>query len=419
MFASETALSGARGGHAEAQLDKLQGRSRAAKLVSSGTQAEEGRLIGHYIEDDALDALALTGMLNGEGDISLTTSTSLNDFEDWIEGGDLDFVLVDIYRPDSRSFEDEVKRIRAFSNAAIFFITGDEAKFYVDDALEVGAEGVLEKEALTAQGLLKVLRKAVKARQEDLNRGCFMANGAPSMEAGRGTDIAGGDKGTCSQDQAEDHSDWLALPAEQQTNSVDPQRFEAAQNYLNDALKAIAANGDSTLPLGEILGAVADAQILLKAFAQNRPIGGQPVSKSAPRAIRDLQRTALSAAKLRGIKLAFHAEASVFDDAALSEISLCIRSLLKAVIIGSPKGATIQFNGLGNADGIRLSITSTAVFPFDIGDVTDKRIIGRRNNLSSTILMTAACMLLQIDSSKITVFKRKSLNTVLIDIQDD
>ena len=418
MFASETAPDGARSGHADIQLEKLRARFGGAKAASPITEADEGRLIGHYIEDDALDALALTGMLNGEGEISLTTSTTLNDFEDWIEGGDLDFVLVDIYRPDSRSFEDEVKRIRAHSNASIFFITGDEAKFYVDDAVDAGAEGILEKEALTADGLLKVLRKAVRARPARPNRADFIATSAITKGSERGWDTVRRAEGNCPQNHAEGNSDGLALPLERGSNSIDPKRFEVAQHYLNDALKALADGGGDARSLREILGAVADAQILLMAFAQNQADCAAAASRSTPRAIHDLQRAALSTAKQRGIKLAFHTAASVFDGANSRQANLCIRSFLKAVIIGSPRGGTIKFNGLRNADGIRLSITSTAKLPFDIDDVIDRKLIIGDNNLPSSILMTALCMLLDLYHSKITVFRRENLNTIIIDIQD-
>ncbi|MEO9461334.1 MAG: hypothetical protein ABJ242_01240 [Marinomonas sp.] len=413
MFASEAGLVVSQSGHADVALGMQHMRPKAEKY--SNSRKEAGALVGHYIEDDALDALALTGMLNGEAGISLTTSTSLNDFEDWIVGDDLDFVLVDIYRPDSRSFEEEVKRIRAHSAAAIFFITGDEAKFYVDDAVEVGAEGVLEKEALTATGLLQLLRKAIEARPAEPCGGKFMASRAGSTPPEFGKSGAENENLFAKADQ---RPDWLVMPAQHAASRVDPARFEAAQIYLHDAIEALSRSSIEARAFEDILGVLADAQVLLKLVSQGSASEREGRTCSVPRAIRELQRIALSMAKQRGIELVFQATESVFDEMAMSEASLCIRSLLKAVIIGSPKGATVKFNALSNADGIRLSIASSADFPFDADDVTGKKLIKGNANLPSTILMTAVSMLLGVKASNITIFKRGLFNTILIDIQD-
>lgn len=413
MFASEAGLVVPQSDHADMALGLQNKRPKAEKY--SNSRKEAGALVGHYVEDDALDALALTGMLNGEAGISLTTSTSLNDFDDWIVGGDLDFVLVDIYRPDSRSFEEEVKRIRAHSAAVIFFITGDEAKFYVDDAVEVGAEGVLEKEALTATGLQQLLRKAIGARPAEPCGGKFMASRADSTRLEFGKSGAENENLFVKADQ---RSDWLVMPAQQAAGRVDPARFEAAQIYLHDAIEALSKSSVEARAFEDILGVLADTQVLLKLVSQGSVGERGGPAESAPRAIRELQRISLSMAKQRGIELVFQATESVFDGIAMSEASPCIRSLLKAVIIGSPEGTTVKFNALSNADGIRLSIASSADFPFDADDVIGKNLKKDNKNLPSTILMTAVFMLLGLKVSNITIFKRCLFNTILIDIQD-
>lgn len=349
-----------------------------------------GAMIGHYIEDDALDALALTGMLNGEGGISLTTSTSMNDFSDWLGDGDLDFVLVDIYRPDSLSFDDEVQRIRAHSYAPIFFITGDEAKFYENDALIVGAEGVLEKETLTPDGLIKALGNVVDRKTSLAKNGPVEAN----------------------------PDEWTYLVQDKVPAAPDLARFEVANDYLRDVLRTAATGAHDASDPTQTLAAIADVHALLEAFMRGAPASSQHDGKPIPQRIRHLQRASLAQAKHRGVKLIFQTEASVFDGAAIGRIDTAIRCVLNAVMLGSAKGSTIRFNGMSNADGVRLSIASDAPFPFDANNIIVRKIPTNPAVFGSTIFMTAMAMLFDLDEHSFTVFQRGGLNSVLIDIRD-
>jgi CheY-like chemotaxis protein len=359
-------------------------------------------MMGHYVEDDALDALALTGMLGGEDGISLTTSTSLEDFGDWLSGGELDFVLVDIYRPDSLPFEEEIKRIRIHTHAPVFFITGDEAKYYLTDALEVGAKGVLEKEALTADGLVAALESV-------------------SPQAG-------------GKEKPEEASLIALAPADWDTGgkggefaALDPERFEGASRYIGDALRKAASLPADAANAARIFSAIADAHTLLKTYVCDptashskdennvRHQAGRPV----PQVIRHLQRGALALAKQRGVKLVFQTTASIFGEAAPPSIDTAIRSVLNAVMMGVCEGTTLRFNGLMNCDGVRLSISSDAPLPFNVDDITGRNLPADPRDLGPTVLMTALVMLLGLDAHQLTVFQRGELSTILIDIQDE
>ena len=103
----------------------------------------------HYIEDDHLDAELLSGMFGKANDLELTISTNLSAYFDNEAGqSPVGGILVDIYRPDSISIENDVQAIRGVSNAPIVFVTDGKVSDFHERAIAAGAEGVFDKTAL-------------------------------------------------------------------------------------------------------------------------------------------------------------------------------------------------------------------------------------------------------------------------------
>ncbi|MAI90517.1 response regulator [Ponticaulis sp.] len=119
----------------------------------------------HYVEDNARDAEILTDMVGGEGDIQLNISERIEDFERLSEAGPTDFVLLDVRRPDAISIEDDIQRVRAFTNAPIVFVTSDNADDMRREAFASGAEAVIDKTDLNYKLLKQMIVNATLKHQ--------------------------------------------------------------------------------------------------------------------------------------------------------------------------------------------------------------------------------------------------------------
>lgn len=111
----------------------------------------------HYVEDNELDAKILTEMVGSESDIQLNVSERIEDFQRLSKSGSTDFVLLDVRRPDAVSIEDDIKRVREFSDAPIVFVTSDNAENMREEAVFSGAEGVIDKTDLSSKLLKQIL----------------------------------------------------------------------------------------------------------------------------------------------------------------------------------------------------------------------------------------------------------------------
>ncbi|MAP95176.1 MAG: hypothetical protein CMK07_09530 [Ponticaulis sp.] len=111
----------------------------------------------HYVEDNATDAALLTTMVGKEGDIDLSISQRIEDFEASQEQGRTDFVLLDVCRPDAVSIEDDIRRIRAFTDAPIVFVTGGGSDQFRLEAFASGAEAVIDKDDLNPNLLRQLI----------------------------------------------------------------------------------------------------------------------------------------------------------------------------------------------------------------------------------------------------------------------
>ncbi|HBH89578.1 response regulator [Ponticaulis sp.] len=111
----------------------------------------------HYVEDNALDAKILTEMVGEERDIQLNISERIEDFQRLSQLGPADFVLLDVRRPDAISIEDDIKRVREFTDAPIVFVTSDDAENMRQEAVSSGAEAVIDKIDLSSKLLKQIL----------------------------------------------------------------------------------------------------------------------------------------------------------------------------------------------------------------------------------------------------------------------
>ncbi|MEO0398051.1 MAG: response regulator [Pseudomonadota bacterium] len=111
----------------------------------------------HYVEDNEFDATAVKRMFASVKDHNVTVSTSVDELSTYSSIGG---VILDIYRPDSMSIEDDVSRVREVSRAPIAFVTGGDVSDYRKRAIAVGAEGVFEKSALSADIIQQIFFNA-------------------------------------------------------------------------------------------------------------------------------------------------------------------------------------------------------------------------------------------------------------------
>lgn len=111
----------------------------------------------HYVEDNALDAKILTEMVGDERDIQLNISERIEDFQRLTEVDPTDFVLLDVRRPDAVSIEDDIQRVRAFTDAPIVFVTSDNAETMRQEAVTGGAEAVIDKMDLSSKLLKQII----------------------------------------------------------------------------------------------------------------------------------------------------------------------------------------------------------------------------------------------------------------------
>lgn len=344
-------------------------------------------MIGHYIEDDELDAFSLVGLLNGEGNLAITTSTSLKDFDAWVSPQDVDFVLLDINRPDARSLAKDVKTIRQSSKAPIVFITGDEAIHYREQAVAAGAQAVIEKNGLSASLLKSVLQNVAVDR--------------PPIDA------------------SSKHEHLLIhTGAEPFDAAIEAGKVASVFAYMRTVVDAIVSSDASAEEMKSTLTLVSGAFPSFSAYyAQGGDSApGQARTRALPTIIRSIQEAALAAAAQRKIKLVFQMGTGAIDGIAeINKVQLGIRHFLHAAIVGSPAGATISFSASPTAGGMRINASSSTPFRFDGEDVFTKQMPAKPEHFNATISMTLATMLLDLQKADLTAFSRGSLHTIMAD----
>jgi len=344
-------------------------------------------MIGHYIEDDALDAFSLMGLINGEGNLAMTTSKSLDDFADWVTPSDVDFVLLDINRPDSRSLEKDVARIRESSSAPIIFITGDEAKYYRKQAILAGGQAVIEKDSLSVQSLQSTLALVVeeRGRQEQPDTGDHQLI-APS-------DIAD-----------------IQAPDQAETG--------IAFSYIREVLGGIANLDGDEADLRSAAGLLQEATASLRLFIAPIPAASRQTmpKRPVPVGLRAAQTAALAAAKQRGAQFVFQMGVDAVEGAPnLDRIYQGIRYFLYSAIVGSSQGNTLAFSGVPTPAGMRLTISSHEAFAFNLADANNRQVPTDVAQFNPTVALTVAMMLLEVEQPDITLLSRGSMQTITIE----
>lgn len=121
----------------------------------------------HYVEDSDIDAAVLTGMVGSDSDIQLNVSRKLDDFAQSSKESQTDFVLLDVRRPDAVSIEDDIARVRSFTDAPIVFVTSGNAEGLRRQAFVSGAEGVIDKGDLNPNLLRQLfLNSSIRHRMQ-------------------------------------------------------------------------------------------------------------------------------------------------------------------------------------------------------------------------------------------------------------
>jgi FOG: CheY-like receiver len=114
----------------------------------------------HYVEDNDNDAELFSRMVREENGVEILVSSRLEDFEKSGSREQTDFVMLDVYRPDAVSIEDDIRRIRAFTDAPIVLVTSDGSDSVRRQAFEGGAEAVLDKGDMNPKLIRQIARNS-------------------------------------------------------------------------------------------------------------------------------------------------------------------------------------------------------------------------------------------------------------------
>ncbi len=114
----------------------------------------------HYVEDNDNDAELFSRMVREEKGVEILVSTRLEDFEKSGSREQTDFILLDVFRPDSISIQDDIRRIRAFTDAPIVLVTSDGSDKVRREAFAGGAEAVLDKSDINPNVIRQIARNS-------------------------------------------------------------------------------------------------------------------------------------------------------------------------------------------------------------------------------------------------------------------
>ena len=114
----------------------------------------------HYVDDDEADLILMIEAARSIPEVSLTTSKTIDGLLDRMREDHVDCVLLDINRPDAHSLEDDIHTIYERSNLPIVLVTGTVEDHTRLRATLAGADGVIEKSALSKELVEQVLMNA-------------------------------------------------------------------------------------------------------------------------------------------------------------------------------------------------------------------------------------------------------------------
>lgn len=114
----------------------------------------------HYVEDNDTDAELYSRMIRGEGGMEIFVSPRLEDFEKSGNREQTDFIMLDVRRPDAVSVEDDIRRIRAFTDAPIVLVTSDGSDSIRTEGFQGGVDAILDKGDLSPQLLRQIAKNS-------------------------------------------------------------------------------------------------------------------------------------------------------------------------------------------------------------------------------------------------------------------
>ena len=122
-----------------------------------------------YVDDSPEELNLMTRLFAGNLSIKFHTKQRLHNAID-DHAPELDCVFLDVMRPDSFSLQDDMDTIRRISPAPVVFVTGGDANKLRGEAVESGADGLLEKKSLSPALMVQTasnakLRSQIKAAQ--------------------------------------------------------------------------------------------------------------------------------------------------------------------------------------------------------------------------------------------------------------
>ncbi|MEM6414367.1 MAG: response regulator [Pseudomonadota bacterium] len=119
----------------------------------------------HIVDDNRNERVLMKQLLHGKSDLDIRTSERPESIASADYLPEIDYILVDINRPDALSIPSDVERIRKHSSAPIAFVTGGDIGDYRARAIEAGAEGLFEKHALSPELLSQTCLNTTSKRK--------------------------------------------------------------------------------------------------------------------------------------------------------------------------------------------------------------------------------------------------------------
>lgn len=341
-------------------------------------------MIGHLIDDDELDAISLKRMVNAESNLAITSSNSLSDIEEWMQAGDVDFILLDINRPDSTSMEKDLIEVRRWSNAPVVFITGDDADGYRQRATEAGAEGVLEKNGLSLELIQQVLLNIVARSNAKPN---ILQENVKSLP-------------TVIDDEGQ----------------VAANKFSLALSYLETSLAKTEDINLSEEAGQRRLGPIKRAAKSLKLYTDPDRDRGQ--NSPAPKILRELQNEAFALAAERDVRIAIQLSKSGLMKLPSPIIAQAgLQHLLDGVIQASRKGDTVSFVTTPSDRGVEISISSNQKIISDLDHIFTKRSPVYLKQYQAMQSLNLAALLLDLKPEDFKLLSQGSVQQIRITIK--
>ena len=124
-----------------------------------------------YVDDSPADLKLVSHLFAEDPNVKLHTLSSLQDALTSSKGqmANPDCILLDVIRPDSSSIEDDLQAVRSKTNAPVFMVSNFTPDDLRQRAVKNGADGLLEKSALSRELILQVVANAISRRTELAN----------------------------------------------------------------------------------------------------------------------------------------------------------------------------------------------------------------------------------------------------------